>query len=648
MSDLGFNDTVLVVNKRVLRNLAISLDLAFEPSITWNVGLLDIAVDFVPQLETWLNRGLEHPVEYEANAILPVPRLLYATTNPAFSPSLGSDDLVSLRNHVREIDDVAPGPTSTLSGEIAGVEVPCPLTFRRDDGRRWTFLREAFFDKESPDFIEVKGTGLLITIEGKAYRGGYLSRNLAQKQPTHQFVMKLSYEVDFLNDTDTAFGRLPFVMVEDPPPPAVPGGPSLPPKDSFVFAKRVSELGGYFLPSAAAAAGEECPGADVPEPPDLKGDLYKGTAGDLLFDEPDTLLPPPRFRVEPRSSDEPERLVLREIGDPSGTILAEAQGGRLFLKFVKVESLELTPLDGEAGVSSAERDRIGKSLTKIHPAVLQGAECALDQAIQEGDEDAKEEVLTALSKLKLLGPRGLHIPLMPQSVAVPVAARVVGPADEEALNAGFPLGSVKSDVTLCKLTQAKLFPSADPARQAFAVSGKIGGTGDADFGDFTAGADLGIGISQLFMSPMLQKLADEAVSAVKCEDLPGLDKSSVQASFRIAAGSIDVVVTGQGEIETPFFLPNFPYEFEVCLHQRLRTQRAVMVKKRKGASRPVDRFGCEVPEEALEKLGLSIAADKLDLAEAATNPLCFLAYHDPEDGVACFLPQLGGDLAAPP
>src|SRR5690606_26088393 len=98
MSSIGANDLVLLINKRTIRNLAISRDHQFEQTVGLGVLALDVASEFIPGAAEWHDRGLEHPDEQTANIAMVVPRLLYATSNNQFGAIPGNSDVEKLLN----------------------------------------------------------------------------------------------------------------------------------------------------------------------------------------------------------------------------------------------------------------------------------------------------------------------------------------------------------------------------------------------------------------------------------------------------------------------------------------------------------------------------------------------------------------------
>lgn len=612
MSDLGANDLILMVNKRVIRNLAISVDHRFQASVEQGVVLLDFAAAVNPTVGTWVSRGLEHPMELVANVSMPVPRTLYATTNPTFSPvPVGVTDRDTLINRLQRYDDVASGPvvgTIPVDAEIGGMPLgnPCAIQFREDSDRRFTFLRDGFFHNNATSFLEVTASGLEMTIRGNAYRGDLFSRQRAMNNPTHTFVMKLLYRVEFIDDSDINLGPVPFKMVANPPTPGS-GLPSLPADGSYVFARRIGD-GQYVIPTL---------NDDGTQPNGLTGQMFRGQLDDLIYEslEPMPIDPVPRYRVEPKSEAEPGRFVIREIGN--ATDLAEAHAGRLALAFTSMISLELTPDD----VSVAEKSAIGFSLSKIQPTLAQAFICAAGLA----------SAPINLNLLDLLGPEGLDIPIMPRAVVVPAAAAIVTPQNGKP----GPTGSVWSDVSTCDLTEDKYFPVANPHNQTFSVSGKIGGIGDESFSDFSAGADLSVGISQTFMQPMLTEMAEGVKGSIVSSPPEGLDTSTLQVNGFINTGALEVHVEGEGEIEMPLFLPNIDYGFTADVTLHFRAQKTVVLD---GEGIPRSRFNCPIDEGVLENLGLDIAQNQLELSadKADRNPLSFLTYFDPHLGIACF------------
>jgi hypothetical protein len=601
MSDLGANDLVLILNKRVIRHLAISLDHMFRAGVNGAVGMMEFAAAFDSTLSTWLNRGLEHQVEIAANLLLTVPRTLYATTNPAFSPiPPGATDRETLINRLERYDVVAPGPivgTIPANAQIGGVPLnnPCSIPFKEDPNRRFTFLRGGFFPNNATSFLEVTPNGLQITITGTAYRGNLFSRHRAKNYPTHTFTMTLLYKVRFVNDSDINLGPVPFRMVASPPP-AGPGRPSLPANGSFVFASRI-DAGRFVLPTLV-------PNPDNPsqlvQPGNLPSEMFNGELDDEIYEslEPAPFWPVPRYRVEPRSDEEPERFVIREIGDPAKTVLAEAQAGRLLLAFDSMVSIELDPND----VNPTDKALIGNSLCKIQPTLSQAFRCA------EG-LDAAPVNMNALS---LLGAESLDIPIAPRSFVVPTEAQIVTSGN---MLPG-PANSVFSTVLTCDVTAEKYFPNPNPHQQCLAVSGKIGGTGDQIFNDFSSGSDLSTGVSQTFLQPMLDRAAEDAKKKILDDGPPGLDGSTLQVNGSLDTGAFVVAAAGNGEIETPFFLPNIGYGFTATINARLRTHHLVLLED----GQAVDRFHCPIVANIV----------------VAGQAICQVAYWDPHNGIACF------------
>jgi len=113
MNDLGQNDFAIILQKRVIESAVISLDRKAFPAINTAVAAQQAAVmggDF--QLALALTLGLEDPVEGRANLAMPIPRLLYATGNPAFGPvPPGATDGQTLLSRLLRYDAVASGPT---------------------------------------------------------------------------------------------------------------------------------------------------------------------------------------------------------------------------------------------------------------------------------------------------------------------------------------------------------------------------------------------------------------------------------------------------------------------------------------------------------------------------------------------------------
>jgi hypothetical protein len=622
MSSLVSNDLALIVNKRTIRNLAISRDHQFEQSVNEGVVLLDIAAFISPEVQEWLDRGLEHPNEQTANVQLVVPRLLYATSNNLFGAIPGSTDLEQLLNRIKRYDQIAPGPvaaTLPANAEINGVPLdnPCPIVFKEDPNQRFTFLRTQFFHNNPTTFLEVVNNGLLMTIQGKAYRGDLFSRNRAEKSSTHDFTMVLRYEVEFLNNSDLNLGPVPFVMVADPPAPVEAGLPPLPAKDKFVFARQISGNDtGFFLPALVPSPDDP---AVLVQPRNVVGALFQGQLDDQLFERADG---EPVYRVEPRSDSEPQRYVIRKIDDPSKTILAEARAGRMVLRFKEMVSLTMTPDD----VSPADKTAIGNSLCKIHPTLVQGFVC----------DDIQGDTAVPLAMLSLLGPTSLDIPVMPRSVVVPADAVVVTVENGKP----GPLNSVWSDVSTCDLDTDIYFADPDDNKQAFGVTGTIDpATMGGAFADFSAGADFAAGISQRFMQPMLNRAGENIKQSVIEEAPEGLDPASVQFHAFIGEDVLRVTITGQGEIETPWPLPNIGYDFTAKIRLRFRVQKDVVVD---GDGAPRDRFNCLIPQEALDAFGLDVAHGRLELpnsissSAADRNPLSFRGYSDPHQGIACF------------
>jgi hypothetical protein len=620
MSSLLFNDLALVVNKRTIRNLAISRDHQFEQSVGLGVFYLDAASALSPEIHEWHDRGLEHPDEQTANVQLVAPRLLYATSNNQFGVIPGSNDLERLLNRLKRYDAIAPGPiveTLPVDAEINGFPLnnPCPITFKADPDRRFTFLRTEFFADNAPSFLDVVNNGLVMTIVGTAYRGDLFSRNWAQKGPTHDFEMKLRYEVEFVNDSDLNLSPVPFVMVADPPAPTAAENPSLPAKDMFIFARQKDDDdNGFVLPALVPDA--EDPNKLV-QPNNLVGRFVLGQLDDQIYETEDG---EPVYRVEARSESEPQRFVIRKIGD--NTILAEARAGRMVLRFKEMLSLDMTPND----VSDAEKTIIGQSLCKIHPTLAQAFTC----------DDIQGNTDLPLNMLTLLGATSLDIPIMPRSVVVPVEAVIVT-ADNGKPG---PLNSVWSEIIQCDLDTARYFADPNADLQSFGIAGTIDdNTTGSDFVNFANGADFAIGISQPFMQPMLNRIGQNVMQSVIDQEPPGLDSASLQFNAFIGDDVLRVTVTGSGTVETPWPLPNVDYDFTAKVKMRFRAQKAVFMD---GNGKPRDRFNCLIPEEVLTAFGLDIGSNRLELPNSTSdstpdrNPLCFQGYNDPNNGIACF------------
>ena len=666
MSSLKKNDLAVCVNKRVVRNLAISMDHAYEKRVADAHDEIEALPVFIRlAVEALMAKGFDHPVELAAQAALIAPRALFATTNPAFVPSPGVDEVHRLVNHLKEFDEIAAGPTdSTLNPEDLPPEyrddLPCPITFKKDPGRRFTFLRTEFledlYDGEPGDFVDVTPQGVVITIKGTAYQGDFFSRSLAEKHPTHNFTLKLRYAAEFVA-SDAGFGAIPFKMVKAPPAPSAPGLPSLPKKGQYIFAVVRDGLTGKLLPHPKPSpnpqkcvADPELCIQDVP-----KDTIFKGVEGDLLFEDetpvetPDGEFPVPRFRVERFGSDEPGRLVIREIGDATEAVLAEGTGGRIALRFVAIDTMELTATGNSPPLNQFDKQSIDSSLTKINPTMAQAIICALDQPDGEGLEAA----VAALETLQLLGPRGLDLPLLPQTAAIPIDAHLVRDVNPDDLDDGFPLHSVRSSFLECSLAVAKYFD----ASQVFGVAGRIDNALQPEFDDFSDGADLSLGASQRFLQPMLDLTAQKAL--VKLKDLDGMNlgedagEAPITVTPSIQDGHLRIQIAGSGEYVTPSPLPNLGFDFDANIRIRVRAQKAIVVDNPEQAPKPVDRFGCPIPKLALDNRKLSLVSGWLELPNALNpngtaeeNPLGFLAYNDPKDGIACFTAE-GEECSSP-
>ena len=653
MSELIANDVALIVNRRVLQHLAASLDLKFQPEIAQQVLGLTLAAAFSSELEIALERGLEAPIELVANAAMPVPRVLYATANSdfvndpdLFNPALSERE--RLLNRLARYDEVAAGPVvQTIPAYSEGVENPCEIVIRADPGNRYTLLRDAFFSADSlPSITVVEDTnnpvnsGIAITLTGSAYRGDLFSRHLAFTAPTHSFSITLLYRAAFVNDSDINLGPVPFQVTATPSTPPSADAPPLPGVGQLLYTRRRTPPDGdanpdnseFFLPTTEGGG---------------TGGVFYGLPGDEIYELEDDAAP--RFVVT-TNPDQPQRYVVEDRAGAAPQVVAKALGGRLLLRFQRVTALTLTPL-GSNGPANLAASQASVSLIKLQPTLAQAFTCAAGMA----------DAPFSLSQLDLLGPTSLDIPLIPRSLVISTEPRFVKSDD---INPPGPVGSVASVILLCNL-QGASFDRYFADTQSFGISGQVGGNGDGLFFDFSAGADLSIGLSgdtgePTFLRPMLEKVAQDIRKGVLKDPPPGFDTNSLSVSGSISASGLRIRATGNGTVSTPWPLPDIDYDFSAQVRVRMRVQPAVAIDRAVVTfdppgpapavdveiNAPMDRFNNAVPAGALSSLLLSVDDGRLLLPAALPggltfgspdrNPLSFLAYEDPANGVACF------------
>jgi hypothetical protein len=607
MSDLNGYDAAIILNRRVLSNLAISADLVYAPVITAAEQALEAAANVVPLLGTWLRLGLEDPVALAANLTMPLPRMLYATSNPSFPTVFaGNTDRERLLSRLQAYDSVASGPVSDiLPPNVAGFDNPYPISLKRDLNSRFTFVRGNFFDLNRQPEVQVTSTGIRLTLRGSLFRGDLFSSYQATHNPTHTFVIALDYRVRFISNTAPSFGQATFVMTGVPPA----GNPRLPAQGSVIFVKPLGN-GRFALPDPSDP-NKQANELTLAQP-------FRGQPGDLIF-EPGNLTTP-LYEVEPKSQSEPQLYVLRKIG--SSQILAEGRFGRLALSFQGAGSLATTPVGGNAPISIAEGQVIGRSLSKINPTLAQ-------QIVQAANLSGAAQ---RLQELDLAGPSGLDIPLLPRSLVI-------------AANQEFDTnGAIKSDKVELTLTKDQYFPGG----QSFGVSGMVNGPPPGTpFADFSAGSDLAMAVSERAMNIALKQVGKPVLTQVLTE----LQKQAKISTFDVTAFFEDgpalvalINVKGSKQL----FIFDIGFEVVARVRLRLRPQPGIATRSvtAGGAEQvlPVDRFDCPIPLEYLQPsvppigtspfwLGLAVEDGRVELADPNRNPLSFSTYWDPFDGI---------------
>ena len=657
MSQLKSNDLAIIFNRRVIANFMISVDLAWRPAIEAAIAAQEVVAGNCDPVDQtcgafWLNRGFEDPIEPMANLFMPVPRILYATGNPAFLPPDGTTDLERLVNRLEYFNApaITPGGViATMPPGAGGPGIPaCPIPIREDsDARRFTFVRGFFDTGNNRPALEVVNLGseqgLDVTIGGSAWRGGFFSRRRAQNNPTHTFTMTLRYNLKYIMPSDNTvhLGPVPFRMENPAPQPTTAGDLPLPADGRFVYAvPRVDATG------ARIRGAWNLPPTNATRE-DLAGALFRGQPGDGGTNQPTDVIfessaaTTARYMVFP--DDASAQYLLIDLNLVQGadftaalqTPMARGYVGRLVLVFTKMLKLELIKL-GEQTPEIVETDQIGtaigKSLVRINPMLFQGFNCP-------GAQAAPASPFT-VDLLPLFGPTSLTVPLMPYPTVQSIFARIVT-ADDVSKGDPGQVNSVRSEMQEFNLTAERYFSHPENAdRQSFGIAGTLiedpnaqnPGAG-TDFDDFSVGgpgADLAVGAGELFVREQLTNMQDR----IKTEVLKQQPDAAINVSSAIVDDGFEVYADAEGQIETPWPFPNIGWEVEIWITARHRVQKRVLVN---GNGAPLDRFGCPIPQGGLDVWGRDVAQGFIDLPAgfAGSNPLGYRAFNNPDNGIDC-------------
>ncbi len=599
-SDLRGNDFAIILNKRVLANLAVTEDMTFRPAIEAAEKSLDALANTLAVVGTQVRRGLEDPVELVANLAMPVPRLLFATSNPNWPATFnGNTPIDKLFGRLKSYDSVATGSViAELPSDVAGFNNPIPIKIKSDPNKRFSFIR-GYYDGNSRPEVHVAGNGVTVTIRGSAFRGDVFSSYQASHQPTHSFELTLRFVARFIAEPPYVAPVTQVMLVDGPA-----GAPRLPKKGQVVYAiKRADLANSFVLPTPLmvnnTATEELPPGAEV----------FQGQAGDLIY-EPGNLNAPV-YRVEDRiDANGIATPVLRKIG--SQTDLAEGRGGRVALVFASVDSLALNPLNGNAPVSGAEIDIIKQSLVKIHPTL---AQVFYNLAVAKA--------ALSFAQLQIVGERGFDVPILPNDFLLSGSAQILANGN----------GAVQSEVVEFALTESAYF-----ADEAFGVYGKVNGQQPtAQLGNFSGGADVSIALGQGAAKNILHAFAakqlKEIKSKVQQQGVTSQFDLDVDGAF-VSDGDGDGILLRagvHGTFHILFFTPGVDVKGQVRLN--LRVQPTILMT---GAGDALDSAGKPILPLLLNAFGLSLREGVLETGDPKLNPLCFVPYFDPLDGLPCF------------
>jgi hypothetical protein len=613
MSALQGFDLVLLFSSSLLRDLIVGTEQKFQE-------IVDSAIQDVPA-------NTEEVIEETlANFSLFVPRLLFATKNPAYPSGFSCP------------------PAAGEGGE----ELLARLQAHRDLGQfddgvlrphRLTFLRPEFFDADRPVPLAFDSGRLKITLEGRVHLGRRFSRSRAAAS-ADTFAMDLLYEPRLLPTEpfgvpgkDKLLGVTSYAVTNDKV-----ATPPLPPLGFPIYVKAVTGLvvdaqgKSHLRPKFVLPDTDDFPAPACDHTEQVRGEerrsrveLFRGQVGEQIFVS--ERASQPRFEVRLQLFPDLRLLPVLVDLDQDERVVAMGQGfARAVMQLRGIENLRLR-IDGDLNPFSAkEMAAICRSLVKVNPF----SPFARLDLISDTIEQAK-----ALRLLDVFGSLDfLFLPLVSQFF--------FNPRIEEGEE------FVRTDARRIQFAPQATRVMDDVVAVAGDLEGSELGNISA-LADFSTGLDLTFGFSQdLLQAMLLDPLNRSIQNTLECQD----DIQQAQVQARLVApdathprGAITVTASGSGTYkkELLFLTLDVDFAFRADFALGLELYHAIMRKtfyldadgqevdpgdpQAIPATLPVDAYGNRIPAPALDILG--IQAPDFTTPDPRQNPVCFEGYCDP-------------------
>jgi hypothetical protein len=601
MSVLEGFDVVFLLSSRFLRDFITGVEQKYKEVVE---GALEMVRDLPGDREEVVEETL-------ANFFLPVPRLLFATKNPAYPsgdfpcPPAAAGLLRRLQAH-RDL------------GERDGT---------RSNPHRLTFLRPDFFDMDRPVPMTFEAGRVRIALEGKVFLGRRFSRSRAENAED-TFSMDLLYEPVSLPVGQSLVGLTSYISNGAATSP-------LPPAGSPVYVKTVcleTDAEGnclrskFVLPAAGDFPVDTCDQTEQARGEERVRHVqpFRGQVGEQIFVS-DTA-PAPRFEVRLQLTSGMQLVpVLVDLANAE-QVVAEGVGGRTVMQLVGIENLTVR-IDGDLNpFSEAEMKAICRSLVKVHPF----SPFARPDSIPDAARRAQ-----ILRMLGLFG--NLDFLFFLQTFQLSFNPRIEAGED-----------FVRSDSNLVQFTGIKVLP--DPGG-IIVLAGDLAGSDPGNItvlADFSNGLDLTFGLSQTFLeNVLLRPLRAGVKKTLECNDKINAANVEVVFANPDAAhprGFIEIEATGNGTKPDAVWWVDVDFDFTVRFPLALDLQHAVVRQtffldadgqvvdpeddpEATPVEFPVNAYGERIPLEVLDTLG--IRAPAFTTADPNQNPLCFLGYCDP-------------------
>lgn len=597
MSDLHGFDGVFQISENFLVKFTTVVENKFA-------DIIQSAAELCPDVDI-----VDRAVEAVANRLLLVPRLMFATRNPAYSVPAGAtlEQRIDAHRALGTLDE--------------------PLGIGSDPNRL-VFLRDEFYTLTNPPTINFETDRVRISINGTAFLGRRF-RTRADGSPggginSGPFSMDLIYRVEVIDQPDKGLSFQRFTSVVDTLGARTAGDPTLPQCQMQVYAlnegtRRNPE---WILPPLATT------------PEELRRAGFNDSVGAEIFETEAALAAGnARFQVQEREVTLPggERTLRLFLADMDGAvsnhggtqcegglpsdIVAKPLQGRISLVFDHIENLSIN-IPGESFAGSAAV--IERSLVRENPF---GASLVDIGGRIPGD---------LFAHLEVQGLHGLDSPLFPKVFPLAFDAEIL-PGQT----------FVSSSTQAITFTNTKVI--ADDALVLAGTLTGAGGTISAVPSMLNLGgggrADTATALSRRFFHDVFLDKLEEAINQ-KLLEKPEINAvASIDALFE--DNRIVVKASGSGTAEDAFLWFDIDFDFSLNFPIRLRLQNAVArgtfereVEGEDGTTSiqkvrlPVDAWGEPIPETVIGNLG--IAPPTFETADPNVNPICFLGFCDPD------------------